>query len=85
MLYWFDCLHLEEGLTLNHFNMLQNSDFTRANGSVPTEWVNGYNSQFAFTSIEPIQSPANTLLTGNSLRVQGLYYLPIQKRKSICC
>ena len=25
---WFDAMQLEEGLTLNHFNMVQNSDFS---------------------------------------------------------
>ncbi|MBQ8616844.1 MAG: carbohydrate binding domain-containing protein, partial [Clostridia bacterium] len=25
--FWFDCMQLEEGLTCNHFNLLQNSDF----------------------------------------------------------
>ena len=41
--FWFDCMQLEEGLTLNHFNMLQNSDFTyqESGETLPLGWEMG--------------------------------------------
>lgn len=41
--FWFDCMQLEEGLTCNHFNLLQNSDFLyeTSGSTVPTAWAIG--------------------------------------------
>lgn len=38
--FWFDCMQLEEGLTCNHYNMLQNSDFTytKSGSTLPASW-----------------------------------------------
>ena len=41
--FWFDCMQLEEGLTCNHFNLLQNSDFLyeTSGSTIPTAWAIG--------------------------------------------
>lgn len=41
--FWMDSMQLEEGLTCNHFNLLQNCDFTHTtSGSrIPTGWTLG--------------------------------------------
>ena len=80
---WFDCLQLEEGLTLNHFNMLQNSDFMRTNGNLPTSWVSGYNSLFTFASYVDLPSSVSSILTGRALRVSALYYATIDVYQKI--
>ena len=41
---WFDAMQLEEGLTLNHFNMVQNSDFSViGTDGKPKAWTVGNN------------------------------------------
>ena len=82
---WFDCIQLEEGLTLNHFNMLQNSTFTRVNGTLPTSWVSGYNSQFSFASYVALPSSVSSFLSGQALRVTGLYYANIDVYQQFRC
>ena len=51
---WFDAMQLEEGLTLNHFNMVQNSDFsvTSTDGK-PKAWTVGSNSN-SYVSVLPL-------------------------------
>ena len=51
---WFDAMQLEEGLTLNHFNMVQNSDFsvTGTDGK-PKAWTVGSNSN-SYVSVLPL-------------------------------
>ena len=51
---WFDAMQLEEGLTLNHFNMVQNSDFsvTGTDGK-PKAWTVGNNSN-SYVSVLPL-------------------------------
>ena len=82
---WFDCIQLEEGLTLNHFNMLQNSTFTRVNGTLPTSWTSGYNSQFSFASYVALPSSVTSFLSGQALRVTGLYYANIDVYQQFRC
>ena len=44
---WFDAMQLEEGLTLNHFNMVQNSDFSAVGtDGKPKAWTVGKNDAF---------------------------------------
>ena len=52
---WFDAMQLEEGLTLNHFNMVQNSDFsvTGTDGK-PKAWTVGSNSN-SYVSVLPLE------------------------------
>ena len=52
---WFDAMQLEEGLTLNHFNMVQNSDFsvTGTDGK-PKAWTIGSNSN-SYVSVLPLE------------------------------
>ena len=52
---WFDAMQLEEGLTLNHFNMVQNSDFsvTGTDGK-PKAWTVGNNSN-SYVSVLPLE------------------------------
>lgn len=82
---WFDCLQLEEGQTLNHFNMLQNSTFMKASGNKPTSWQSSYNSQFTFASVQNLPSTTSTFLTGRCLRVNGLHYANIDMYQQIRC
>ena len=55
--FWFDCMQLEEGLTCNHFNLLQNSDFLHnASGSaVPTAWAVG-DGDSSYISIQDLSA-----------------------------
>ena len=39
---WFDAMQLEEGLTLNHFNMVQNSDFSVTGTGWQAEGMDGW-------------------------------------------
>ena len=51
---WFDAMQLEEGLTLNHFNMVQNSDFSAVGtDGKPKAWTVGSNSNF-YVSVLPL-------------------------------
>ena len=54
---WFDAMQLEEGLTLNHFNMLQNSDFslTGTDGK-PKAWTVGKNDA-SYVEVLPLEAP----------------------------
>ena len=66
---------------MNHFNMLQNSDF-RADTS---EWVFGYPSEFSFISVEPLPSNVESFLSGYALRLTGLYYANIDVYQEFRC
>ena len=74
---WFDALQLERGLTLNHFNLLQNSDFSAGSGTLPDHWTASYSSQYDFAETKPFSqcdyTPPN-ILTGRAVRVRGLHY-----------
>ena len=51
---WFDAMQLEEGLTLNHFNMIQNSDFSAVGtDGKPKAWTVGSNSN-SYVSVLPL-------------------------------
>ena len=51
---WFDAMQLEEGLTLNHFNMVQNSDFSAVGtDGKPKAWTVGNNSN-SYVSVLPL-------------------------------
>ena len=54
---WFDAMQLEEGLTLNHFNMVQNSDFsvTGTDGK-PKAWTVGKNDA-SYVKVLPLETP----------------------------
>ena len=54
---WFDAMQLEEGLTLNHFNMVQNSDFsvTGTDGK-PKAWTIGKNDA-SYVKVLPLDAP----------------------------
>ena len=54
---WFDAMQLEEGLTLNHFNMVQNSDFsvTGTDGK-PKAWTVGKNDA-SYVEVLPLEAP----------------------------
>ena len=54
---WFDAMQLEEGLTLNHFNMIQNSDFsvTGTDGK-PKAWTIGKNDA-SYVEVLPLDAP----------------------------
>ena len=54
---WFDAMQLEEGLTLNHFNMVQNSDFsvTGTDGK-PKAWTVGKNDA-SYVEVLPLDAP----------------------------
>ena len=54
---WFDAMQLEEGLTLNHFNMVQNSDFsvTGTDGK-PKAWTIGKNDA-SYVEVLPLETP----------------------------
>lgn len=54
---WFDAMQLEEGLTLNHFNMVQNSDFsvTGTDGK-PKAWTIG-KSDASYVEVLPLDAP----------------------------
>ncbi len=54
---WFDAMQLEEGLTLNHFNMVQNSDFsvTGTDGK-PKAWTVGKNDA-SYVKVLPLDAP----------------------------
>ena len=54
---WFDAMQLEEGLTLNHFNMVQNSDFslTGTDGK-PKAWTIGKNDA-SYVEVLPLEAP----------------------------
>ena len=53
---WFDAMQLEEGLTLNHFNMVQNSDFsvTGTDGK-PKAWTIGKNDA-SYVEVLPLDA-----------------------------
>ena len=74
---WFDALQLEKGLTLNHFNLLQNSDFSKGSGTLPDKWTASYSSQYTFAETKPFSQCTYTppaVLTGRAIRVSALQY-----------
>lgn len=74
---WFGCLQVEEGLAMNHFNMLQNSDFAKGSGTLPNSWAASYDSAYTFAQTIPFSDCDETppaFLTGRAIRVSSLYY-----------
>ena len=54
---WFDAMQLEEGLTLNHFNMVQNSDFSAVGtDGKPKAWTVGKNDA-SYVKVLPLDAP----------------------------
>ena len=54
---WFDAMQLEEGLTLNHFNMIQNSDFSAVGtDGKPKAWTIGKNDA-SYVEVLPLEAP----------------------------
>ena len=54
---WFDAMQLEEGLTLNHFNMVQNSDFSAVGtDGKPKAWTVGKNDA-SYVEVLPLDAP----------------------------
>ena len=54
---WFDAMQLEEGLTLNHFNMVQNSDFSAVGtDGKPKAWTIGKNDA-SYVEVLPLDAP----------------------------
>ena len=54
---WFDSMQLEEGLTLNHFNMVQNSDFSvSGTDGKPKAWTVGKNDA-SYVEVLPLDAP----------------------------
>jgi len=54
---WFDAMQLEEGLTLNHFNMVQNSDFSLTGTDGKTKaWTIGKNDA-SYVEVLPLDAP----------------------------
>lgn len=54
---WFDAMQLEEGLTLNHFNMVQNSDFSATGmDGKPKAWTVGKNDA-SYVEVLPLDAP----------------------------
>ena len=54
---WFDAMQLEEGLTLNHFNMIQNSDFSAVGtDGKPKAWTVGKNDA-SYVEVLPLEAP----------------------------
>ena len=90
--YWFDSMQLEEGLTCNHFNMLQNSDFkhTSSSSTVPTGWTLG-SGDSSFISIRNLSAADDTddtmapelLRSGKAARLAGRYDRTITMHQDI--
>ncbi len=78
--FWFDAMQLEEGLTCNHFNLLQNVDFTQqsSGSTVPTSWTLGegdasYISMVDLSEEDDDGTTAPEFLTGYAARLAGRY------------
>lgn len=65
---WFDAMQLEEGLTLNHFNMVQNSDFsvTGTDGK-PKAWTVGKNDA-SYVKVLPLDAPKDEFQAPDCLK-----------------
>ncbi|MBR2421971.1 MAG: RHS repeat protein, partial [Oscillospiraceae bacterium] len=79
---WASCMQLEEGLTCNHFNMIQNCDFTRqTSGSViPKKWTLGANdaSYVSLRDLSEVDAIDNLMAPGflqnaYAIRLAGRY------------
>ena len=90
--FWFDCMQLEEGLTCNHFNLLQNTDFTRQapGASLPASWALG-NDNSGFVSIRDLSvaddvdgklAPA-FLRSSRAARLAGSYYRTVTLKQEL--
>ena len=75
---WFDGLQLEKGSTLNHFNLLQNSDFSKGTGTLPDSWSKLYaGSDYDFAVTWSLNQSGYTppgILSGRAVKVTGLFY-----------
>ena len=92
--FWIDCMQLEEGLTCNHFNMLQNSDFIHetSGSSVPTGWAIG-DGDSSYISIQDLsvaddidgKMAPEFLRTSKAARVEGRYNRNITLNQDFRC
>ena len=68
---WFDSMQLEEGLTLNHFNMVQNNDFSATNSEgSPKGWTVGTGSA-SFVSVLDLNADSATFPVPTCLQHDG--------------
>ncbi len=92
--FWIDCMQLEEGLTCNHFNMLQNSDFIHetSGSTVPTGWAIG-DGDSSYISIQDLsvaddidgKMAPEFLRTSKAARVEGRYNRNITLNQDFRC
>lgn len=92
--FWIDCMQLEEGLTCNHFNMLQNSDFIHetSGSTVPTGWAIG-DGDSSYISIQNLSVADDIdgklapefLRTSKAARVEGRYNRNITLNQDFRC
>ena len=92
--FWIDCMQLEEGLTCNHFNMLQNSDFIHetSGSTVPTGWAIG-DGDSSYISIKDLSVADDIdgklapefLRTSKAARVEGRYNRNITLNQDFRC
>ena len=90
---WIDCLQLEEGLTCNHYNMLENTDFIRKewDGTTPESWSIGeydssYISGYSLADTEDSISDAPQFLKNNeAVRLLGRYDRTITLYQDVRC
>lgn len=92
--FWIDCMQLEEGLTCNHFNMLQNSDFIHetSGSTVPTGWAIG-DGDSSYISIKDLsiadaidgKMAPEFLRTSKAARVEGRYNRNITLNQDFRC
>lgn len=92
--FWIDSMQLEEGLTSNHFNLLQNCDFTHASSgsTVPTGWAIG-DGDYNYISIKNLSSADDVdgsfapefLQNGKAARLEGRYNRTITLNQDFRC
>ena len=92
--FWIDCMQLEEGLTCNHFNMLQNNNFTHTTSSnaIPTGWAIG-DGDSSYVSIKDLSVADDIdgklapefLRTSKAARLAGRYNRNITLNQDFRC
>ena len=90
---WIDCMQLEEGLTCNHYNMLQNTDFVlkESDGTTPAEWEkgsasSGYVSCYSLADAEGEDADAPEFLkNSDAVRLLGRYDRTITLSQNVRC
>lgn len=92
--FWIDCMQLEEGLTSNHFNLLQNCDFshTGAGSTVPTGWALG-DGDSSYITIRDLSEADDIdgsfapefLQNGKAARLEGRYNRTITLNQDFRC